>query len=60
MSGDLHWQLDPGRPVQLGLIVLQEDETLEDDLRRMRAAPDPSWIQEVFSEVKRRNADLSY
>ena len=35
MTGALPFRLDPGRPAQLGLVVLQEDETLEDDLRRL-------------------------
>ncbi|MGR3806024.1 maleate cis-trans isomerase family protein [Marinibacterium profundimaris] len=35
MTGALPFRLDPGRPAQLGLVVLQEDETLEDDFRRL-------------------------
>ncbi len=43
----LPYRLDPGRPVQIGLIVLQEDETIEDDFRRLM----PSDVTLMVSRV---------
>lgn len=45
----LAYALEPQRPVQIGLIVLQEDETVEDDFRRLLPAEVSVMVSRVPS-----------